>query len=93
MNGLSDTGGRRPTPERRFLSRPEADQPRHLKPIDSKLSDQAIFDLTEIALEKGGNFEKAMARAIREADPTNKALILEQWPQLIDKYGPEGWCR
>ena len=92
MSGISDTGGRRPTPDRQ-PTRPGADQLRHSEPIDSKLSDQAIFDLTEIALKKGGSFEQAMARAIREADPNNKRLILEQWPQLVAKYGPDGWCK
>ncbi len=92
MSGISDTGGRRPTPDRR-PTRPGADQLRHPEPIDRKLSDQEIFDLSEIALRNGGSFEQAMARAIREADPNNKRLILEQWPQLVDKYGPDGWCK
>tara|TARA_R100000458_G_scaffold52454_1_gene53981 strand:- start:143 stop:415 length:273 start_codon:yes stop_codon:yes gene_type:complete len=89
---ISDIGGRRPTPDRQ-PTQPGADQHRHPEPIDRKLSDQEIFDLSEIALKKGGSFEQAMARAIREADPSNKRLILEQWPQLIDKYGPNGWCK
>ena len=92
MNGISDTGGRRPTPDRR-PTRPSADHTRHHEPIDRKLSDQEIFNLSETALRNGGSFEQAMARAIREADPINRRLILEQWPQLVEKYGPDGWCK
>jgi|ETNvirenome_6_85_1030632.scaffolds.fasta_scaffold104785_2 hypothetical protein len=89
MNGISEAGGRRPTPDRQ-PPLPDADQLRHPKPIDSKLSDQDIFDLTETALKRGGSFEQAMAHALRRADPTNKRLILETWPQLVSKFGPGG---
>ncbi len=88
---ISDTGGRRPTPDRQ--TNPAGPDPRHSEPIDSKLTPQAIFDLTEAALKKGGSFEIALAKAIREGDPTNQRLILEQFPRLIDKYGPDGWCK
>ena len=89
MSGISDTGGRRPTPDRR-PTRPGADQLRHPEPIDSRLSDQDIFDLTETAFKRGGSFEKAIAQALRRADPINKRLILETWPGLIEKFGPKG---
>ena len=92
---ISDIGGRRPTPDRQPTQPAfgHAHDGRHPAPIDSKLSDQDIFELTEAVGKRGGSFEQALALALRRADPTNKRLILEQWPQLVTKFGPDGTLR
>ena len=92
---ISDIGGRRPTPDRQPTqpAQRHAHDGRHPEPIDFTLSNQDIFELTEAVEKRGGSFEKALALALRRADPTNKRLILEQWPQLVTKFGPNGTLR
>ena len=68
-------------------------KPRHFVLTGGEPCSQDIFELTEAVGKRGGSFEQALALTLRRADPTNKRLILEQWPQLVTKFGPDGTLR
>lgn len=50
-------------------------------------TDQQIHTLLT-ARRFGGNFIRFLATAGLFADPTNRALIFQHWPQLMQEYGP-----
>ena len=80
-------GSRRPTPDRPTpLSSVDPDEDK----FRVSITDEEIFQLTKIILEGGraGNFERALAHAIRCGDPLNKRLLLEQFPRLVEKFHP-----
>jgi hypothetical protein len=37
----------------------------------------------------GGSFVSAIAQALRYADPTNRQRLLDAFPELVAKYGPD----
>jgi len=38
----------------------------------------------------GGSFVSSIAQALRFADPTNRQRLLDAFPDLVQKYGPQG---
>ena len=38
----------------------------------------------------GGSFVSSIAQALRFADPTNRQTLLDAFPDLVQKYGPQG---
>ena len=38
----------------------------------------------------GGSFVGAIAQALRFADPVNRQRLLDAFPDLVQKYGPQG---
>lgn len=50
-------------------------------------TDQQIHTLLT-AQRFGGNFIRLLATAGLAADPTNRALIFQHWPRLMQEYGP-----
>jgi len=38
----------------------------------------------------GGSFVSSIAQALRFADPKNRQRLLDAFPDLVQKYGPEG---
>jgi 2-oxo-4-hydroxy-4-carboxy--5-ureidoimidazoline (OHCU) decarboxylase len=39
---------------------------------------------------KGGSFVGALAQALRYADPANRKRLLDAFPDVVQKYGPNG---
>lgn len=39
---------------------------------------------------RGGSFCAAFAQTLRYADPCNRTRLLEAFPDLVEKYGPNG---
>lgn len=39
---------------------------------------------------RGGSFVSALAQALRYADPTNRKRLLDAFPDIVQKYGPNG---
>jgi len=39
---------------------------------------------------KGGSFISALAQALRYADPTNRVRLINAFPDVVEKYGPNG---
>lgn len=37
---------------------------------------------------RGGSFVSALAQALRYADPTNRKRLLDAFPDIVQKYGP-----
>ena len=78
MSLLSDVGGRRPTPDlptvpKRILTMPDTE----------------VLKTLRRALNYGGGFTAALAKAALLADEYNRAKILTEWPYLFNEYGPE----
>jgi hypothetical protein len=38
----------------------------------------------------GGSFVSSIAQALRFADPKNRQRLLDAFPDLVQKYGPQG---
>lgn len=38
----------------------------------------------------GGSFISALGLALRYADPKNRQRLLDTFPDVVDKYGPNG---
>jgi len=38
----------------------------------------------------GGSFVSSIAQALRFADPKNRQTLLDAFPDLVQKYGPQG---
>ena len=39
---------------------------------------------------KGGSFVSTLAQALRYADPNNRERLLNAFPELVQRYGPNG---
>jgi len=39
---------------------------------------------------RGGSFVAAIGAALRYADPVNRQRLLDAFPDLVEKYGPNG---
>lgn len=50
-------------------------------------SEQQIHTLLT-AQRFGGNFIRLLATAGLAADPINRGLIFQCWPQMVQQYGP-----
>ena len=37
---------------------------------------------------KGGTFVSSLSQALRYADPVNRQRVLDAFPDLVEKYGP-----
>jgi len=52
------------------------------------MTHQDYFVLTETMIRYGGNFMQKLAEAIRAADSDNKQKIIDVYPDVVEKYGP-----
>ena len=54
------------------------------------LNDQELYATLECMEINGGNFAAQLVRAFKAADPANRRKILDTWPELFEKHGPNG---
>lgn len=50
---------------------------------------EEFHQLTENMM-KGGSFVSTLAQALRYADPNNRERLLNAFPELVARYGPNG---
>ena len=47
------------------------------------------YDMLSRMESYGGNFVKALANALRAADPTNRQKLMDAFPNYVNEYGPD----
>lgn len=50
---------------------------------------EEFHQLTENMM-KGGSFVSTLAQALRYADPINRDRLLNAFPDVVERYGPNG---
>ena len=88
MNGISDIGGRRPTPTAYNSQPPRPTGGDNLNLSVSRMNQSEVLNTFKTALNHGSGFESALGKAGILADADNKALMLRTWPFFLQKYGP-----
>ena len=88
MNGISDIGGRRPTPTAYNSQPPRPTGGDNLNLSVSRMNQTEVLNTFKTALNHGSGFESALGKAGILADADNKALMLRTWPFFLQKYGP-----
>ena len=58
--------------------------------VQLDLNDPELYATLECMEINGGNFAAQLVRAFKAADPANRKKILDTWPELFEKYGPNG---
>jgi len=53
------------------------------------MTHEEFHKLTDNMMQ-GGAFVSSLARAMRYADPTNRNRLLNAFPDVIERYGPNG---
>ena len=88
MSGISDIGGRRPTPTAYNSQPPPRPKGDNSNLIVSRMNQTEVLNTFKTALNHGSGFESALGKAGILADADNKALMLRTWPFFLQKYGP-----
>jgi 2-oxo-4-hydroxy-4-carboxy--5-ureidoimidazoline (OHCU) decarboxylase len=47
-----------------------------------------FFAMTALMESHGGTFVSCISQALRYADPVNRQRLLDAFPDLVEKYGP-----
>jgi hypothetical protein len=55
----------------------------------TKLNSSEVYAMTTLMQSKGGSFVAALGQALRYADPANRQRILDAFPELVERYGPQ----
>ena len=58
--------------------------------IQLQHSDPTIYATVERIETFGGGFAAQLMAAFKKADPANRRKILDTWPELFEKHGPNG---
>lgn len=53
------------------------------------MTESELHDTLETAITFGGKFMATLARAVHYADSVNRQRLLEAFPEIIDRYGPQ----
>jgi len=52
------------------------------------MNSSQLFAMTALMETYGGTFVSSISQALRYADPVNRQKLLDAFPDLVEKYGP-----
>lgn len=61
----------------------------HYFSIQNTMTPNQLTQMICLMESRGGSFVSALALALRYADPSNRARLLDAFPDIVKKYGPD----